>query len=86
MIYYNNSRKIKVMEVNEHTENKLYHFGCILRNLGLEKEQTGGILSMMEKEEMVDEIITQLENRDFKTTPQETMNICAAVIKRYKGL
>ena len=41
---------------------------------------------MMETEEMAQEILDRLEYNDFKTTPQETMNICAAVIKKYKGI
>ena len=55
--------------MNEYTENKLYHLGCILRNIGLTKEETGGILSMLETEELSDELIMKLIQKKLSTVP-----------------
>ena len=67
--------------MNDYTAKKIQAFMGILKHCGLKKEEIFGIVSMMKTEEMVQEIVNQLESKDFKTTPQETMNICGQVIK-----
>ena len=66
--------------MNEYTRNKIEALMGILIELGLTKDQVCGVCSMMEKEEMVIEIAKQLKAKDFKLTPQETLNICGKVI------
>ena len=69
--------------MNNYTKNQLLRVGRVLKNIGLTKEQTGGILSMLETEEMADELMTQLEQKDFNLTPQETMNLFAQIVKNH---
>lgn len=67
--------------MNEYTRNKIEAFMEVLIELGLEKDQVCGICSMMKTEEMMLEILDRLEVREFKLTPQETLNICGDVIE-----
>ena len=67
--------------MNEYTKKKIMAFMRILTKIGLEKEQVLGICSFLKTEEMMLEMIDRLEEKDFKVTPQEAMNICCAVIK-----
>lgn len=69
--------------MNEHTRKQLTHFMGILKCLGLEKEDIFAICSALETEDMLIEIVDRLEAKDFKVTPQETMNICCQVIKEH---
>ena len=38
---------------------------------------------MLETEDMLFEMLDKMEEKDFKLTPQETMNICGGVIKAH---
>ena len=67
--------------MNEYTKEKLEAFMQILIKLGLSKDQVCGICSSLKTEDMMLEMLDRLEERDFKLTPQETINICCAVIK-----
>ena len=67
--------------MNEYTRKKIGAFMGILKKLGLQKEEIFAISSLMKTEEMMLEIVDRLEAKDFKLTPQETMNICGQVIK-----
>ncbi len=67
--------------MNEYTTKKLQAFMRMLMKLGLSKEEVCGISSLMKTEEMMLEIVDRLEAKDFKLTPQETINICGQVIK-----
>ncbi|MBR7132352.1 MAG: hypothetical protein IKD04_02360 [Clostridia bacterium] len=67
--------------MNEHTTRQITRFMGILKAMGLTKEEIFGICSLMKTEEMPWEIIQRLKAKDFKVTPQETMNICGQVIK-----
>ncbi len=53
----------------------------LLKSLGLDKDTICGIASMMRSDEDILTIVDRLEAMNFKTTPQETLKICAAVIK-----
>ena len=70
-------------KMNEHTRKQLTDFMSILKCLGLEKDDIIGICSFLETEDMLIEIVQRLKAKDFKVTPQETMNICCQVIKEY---
>lgn len=63
--------------MNSYTKKKIVIFMEVLKNLGLTEDQVCGVASMMKTEAMAQEILDELESKDFKTTPQETMNICA---------
>lgn len=67
--------------MNKHTEEQLTRFMGILKALKVPKEQIFGICSCLKTEEMMMDMIRRLKAKDFKLTPQETMNICAGVIK-----
>lgn len=69
--------------MNKHTEDQLRRFMGILRALEVPKDQIFGICSFLETEEMMLEMVRRLEERDFKVTPQETINICCGVIEEY---
>lgn len=68
--------------MNEYTREKLAALMRILIRLGLSKDQAVGVCSMMKTEEMAIEIVDRLEAKNFKLTPQETMNICGDVIMK----
>ena len=72
--------------MNEYTSNKIRAFMHILKELGLNKTEICGICSLLKTEEMLQEMLNRLESKEFKTTPQETMNICSQVIKENKHL
>ena len=69
--------------MNEHTEKQLIEFMSILKALKLSKIEILGICSMLETEDMLFEMLDKMEEKDFKLTPQETMNICGGVIKAH---
>ena len=69
--------------MNEHTSQQITRFMGILKELGLTKEEIFGICTFLKTEEMMIEMVDILESKDFKTTPQETMNICGQVIKKH---
>ena len=57
-------------------------FVGILKNLGFSKEEVIGIGAFVgENEQMMTEIVDRLEEKQFKVTTQEAMNIIAQVIK-----
>lgn len=63
-------------------DEQIIAFMGILKKLGLTKVEICGLSSLInESDEMLLEIVDRLEVKDFKLTPQETMNICAQVIK-----
>ena len=68
--------------MNKHTEEQIMTFMRILTKLGLEEDGVCGICSLLKTEDMMFEVLDRLEAKDFKLTPQETMNICAGVIKK----
>ena len=68
--------------MNKHTEKQLTRFMSILKYCNLSKEEIFSICSMMKTEQMLVDIVKILEEKDFKTTHQETMNICSQVIKK----
>ena len=69
--------------MNEHTEKQLIEFMSILKALKLSKIEILGICSMLETEDMLFEMLDKMKEKDFKLTPQETMNICGDVIKAH---
>ena len=69
--------------MNEHTEKQLIEFMSILKALKLSKIEILGICSMLETEDMLFEMLDKMKEKDFKLTPQETMNICGGVIKAH---
>ena len=69
--------------MNEHTEKQLIEFMSILKALKLSKIEILGICSMLKTEDMLFEMLDKMKEKDFKLTPQETMNICGGVIKAH---
>ena len=69
--------------MNEHTEKQLIEFMSILKTLELTETEIIGICSMLKTEDMLFEMLDKMEEKDFKLTPQETMNICGGVIKAH---
>ena len=53
----------------------------ILDNLGLSVEEIMGVIAIIKTEEQMDKIVDRLEEKQFKVTTQEAMNIIAQVIK-----
>ena len=70
--------------MNNYTKKKIQAFMGLLEHCGLNKEEIFGICSLMKSEEMVQQIVDELEKKKFQTTHQETMRICAEVIKKHK--
>ena len=69
--------------MNEHTEKQITTFMRILIALGLNETEILGICAMLKTEDMLFEMLDKMEEKDFKLTPQETMNICGGVIKAH---
>ena len=69
--------------MNEHTEKQLIEFMSILIALGLNETEILVICSMLKTEDMLFEMLDKMKEKDFKLTPQETMNICGGVIKAH---
>ena len=69
--------------MNEHTEKQITTFMRILIALGLNETEILGICSMLETEDMLFEMLEKMVEKNFKLTPQETMNICGGVIKAH---
>ena len=69
--------------MNEHTRKQITRFMGILKALGLTKEEIFGICSALKTEDMLLDMVNRMKAKDFKLTPQETMNICCQVIKEY---
>ena len=67
--------------MTEYMEKKIEAFMSILIQLGLDADSVMGISSMMDNEDMMIEIVDRLEAKDFKVSPQETLNICGQVIE-----
>ena len=67
--------------MNEHTRKQLTRFMGILKALGLTKDEIFGICSFLKTESMVAEMITKLEEKDFKLTPYQVKQICYQVIE-----
>lgn len=69
--------------MNEHTEKQLIEFMSILKALKLSETEILGICSMLKTEDMLFEMLDKMEEKDFKLTRQETVNICGGVIKAH---
>ena len=69
--------------MREPTEKQYIEFMSILKSLKLSKIEILGICSMLETEDMLFEMLDKMKEKDFKLTPQETMNICGGVIKAH---
>ncbi len=69
--------------MNEHTEKQLIEFMSILKALELTETEILGICSMLKTEDMLFEMLDKMEEKDFKLTRQETVNICGGVIKAH---
>ena len=69
--------------MNELTEEQIIAFMSILIKLDLNQTQALGISAMLKNEEMLFEMLEKMVEKDFKLTPQETMNICGGVIKAH---
>ena len=69
--------------MNELTEEQIIAFMSILIKLDLNQTQVLGISDMLKNEEMLFEMMEKMVEKDFKLTPQETMNICGGVIKAH---
>ena len=69
--------------MNEHTEKQLIEFMSILKALKLIETEILGICSMLKTEDMLFEMLDKMEEKDFKLTRQETVNICGGVIKAH---
>ena len=69
--------------MREPTEKQYIEFMSILKALKLSKIEILGICSMLETEDMLFEMLDKMKEKDFKLTPQETMNICGGVIKAH---
>ena len=71
---------VRFME--DYLEKMIGAFVGILKNLGFSKEEVMGIGAFVgENEQMMTEIVDRLEEKQFKVTTQEAMNIIAQVIK-----
>jgi len=69
--------------MNEHTEKQLIEFMSILKALELTETEILGICSMLKTEDMLFEMLDKMEEKDFKLTRQETVNICSGVIEAH---
>ena len=69
--------------MNEHTEKQLIEFMSILKALELTETEILGICSMLKTEDMLFEMLDKMEEKDFKLTRQETVNICGGAIKAH---
>ena len=71
--------------MNNNIENPTTAFMCILRLCGMEKQDILQITALLKTTENMNRVVDRLETKDFKATPQETMKICAEVIKESKA-
>ena len=69
--------------MNELTEEQIIAFMSILIKLDLNQTQVLGISAMLKNEEMLFEMLEKMVEKDFKLTPQETVNICGGVIEAH---
>ena len=69
--------------MREPPEQQYIEFMSILKALKLSKIEILGICSMLKTEDMLFEMLDKMEEKDFKLTRQETMNICGHVIKAH---
>lgn len=68
--------------MEDYLEKMIGAFVGILKNLGFSKEEVIGIGAFVgENEQMMTEIVDRLEEKQFKVTTQEAMNIIAQVIE-----
>lgn len=68
--------------MEDYLEKMIGAFVGILKNLGFSKEEVMGIGAFVgENEQMMTEIVDRLEEKQFKVTTQEAMNIIAQVIE-----
>ena len=67
--------------MDEHLRKQTTKFMGVLKALGLSKDEIIGVSIMLKTEDNMAKVLDELEERDFQTTPQETLNICAHVIK-----
>ncbi|MCQ2449038.1 MAG: hypothetical protein MJ132_02440 [Clostridia bacterium] len=64
-------------------QNRQIGLMMLLKSLGVDKFSTMGIAASMKTDEEILEIAERLKAKDFKTTPQETLNICGQVITEH---
>ena len=69
--------------MREPTEKQYIEFMSILKALELTETEILGICSMLKTEDMLFEMLDKMEEKDFKLTRQETVNICGGVIKAH---
>lgn len=69
--------------MNQHTFNQITRFMGVLKNFDLTKDEIFMITSMMQTEDMMLEVVDGLEEKDFKATNQEVMNIVGKVVKAH---
>ena len=67
--------------MREPTENQTMNFMSILIKLGLNENEVCGIVSAITSENILIGMLDKIEEKDFKLTPRETMNVCCQVIK-----
>lgn len=67
--------------MKEPAKTQQVNFMRILIKLGLNKNEVCGITSLLKTEDMLMDALDRLGKKNFKVTPQETMNICGQVIK-----
>lgn len=68
--------------MEDYLEKMIGAFVGILKNLGFSKEEVMGIGAFVgENEQMMSEIVDRLEEKQFKVTTQEAMNIIGQVIE-----
>ena len=63
------------------TKEATTQFMCILDCLGVPKDQNISLTALLKTVENMSKVVDRLEEKDFKVTPQQALNICGAVIK-----
>ena len=69
--------------MNEYTAKKIRAFMRILKKLGVSKDEICGICSLLKTEDMLLEIVDRLEERNFKLSPEETVDLCLKIIAKH---
>ena len=70
--------------MNEPTEKQMNAFVRLLAKLDLTWDEVEGIITFIDTEEMMLEMVDRMEAKDFKLTPEEAANICYQVIVEYR--
>ena len=69
--------------MSEPTERQMKAMVGILKKLGLTWYEVEGIITFINSQEILLEMVDRLEVKDFKLTPRETVNICGQVLEEY---